>query len=244
MNELKKSGDYTHDLFGRLSVITNEAGDLYFVGKEVCDILGYTNTSKTLADHCKGVTKCYIGVITGKKSDGTDAIQQVEYSVIPERDLYRLIMRSKKEEAEKFEEWVVGEVLPSIRKNGIYATDNVIDQILDNPDFGIELLTKLKEERKARVEAEKTVAILSHTNKVYTVTEIAKELGLKSAQELNKLLCEKGIQYKINNTFVPYSNYANLAYFDIKQEVLDNGHVIYHRKVTQRGREFLINLFK
>jgi prophage antirepressor-like protein len=215
-------------------VITNEAGDLYFVGKEVCSILGYSNVSKTLVDHCKGT-------ITFRYETNSNG-GNPNILIIPERDLYRLIMRSKKEEAEKFEEWVVGEVLPSIRKNGIYATDNVIDQILDNPDFGIELLTKLKEERKARVEAEKTVAILSHTNKVYTVTEIAKELGLKSAQELNKLLCEKGIQYKINNTFVPYSNYANLAYFDIKQEVLDNGHVIYHRKITQRGREFLINL--
>ena len=236
MNLVKTKDQFSHKLFGQLTIITNDNGEIHFIGKEVCDILGYTNTSKALADHCKGT-------ITFRYETNSNG-GNPNILIIPERDLYRLIMRSKKEEAEKFEEWVVGEVLPSIRKNGIYATDNVIDQILDNPDFGIELLTKLKEERKARVEAEKTVAILSHTNKVYTVTEIAKELGLKSAQELNKLLCEKGIQYKINNTFVPYSNYANLAYFDIKQEVLDNGHVIYHRKVTQRGREFLINLFK
>lgn len=66
---------------------------------------------------------------------------------IPEKDVYRLIMRSNLPNAEQFQDWVCDEVLPSIRKHGIYATDNVIDQILNNPDFGIELLTKLKEER-------------------------------------------------------------------------------------------------
>lgn len=234
MSELKKSGDFTHELFGTLSVITNEKGELYFIGKEVCNVLGYTNASKALADHCKGtITFRYETTPNGGNPN---------VLIIPERDLYRLIMRSKKEEAERFEEWVVGEVLPAIRKHGIYATENVVGQILNNPDFGIELLTKLKEEREARTKAETTVAILTHVNKVYTVTEVAKELQLKSAQELNKILCEKGIQYKINNTFVPYSNYAHLGYFDIKQEVLDNGHVIYHRKITQRGREFIINL--
>jgi hypothetical protein len=133
--------------------------------------------------------------------------------------------------------------LPAIRKHGIYATDKVIDDILNNPDFGIELLTKLKEERAARLVAEKKNAILMHVNKTYTMTEIAKELGLKSAIELNKLLAEKKIQYKVNETWVMYSQYSNLGYEEIKQEVLDNGKVIYHRKITQMGREFILNLF-
>ena len=133
--------------------------------------------------------------------------------------------------------------MPAIRKHGIYATDKVIDDILNNPDFGIELLTKLKEERAARLVAEKKNAILMHVNKTYTMTEIAKELGLKSAIELNKLLAEKKIQYKVNETWVMYSQYSNLGYEEIKQEVLDNGKVIYHRKITQMGREFILNLF-
>lgn len=107
---------------------------------------------------------------------------------IPEKDVYRLIMRSNLPNAEQFQDWVCDEVLPSIRKHGIYATDNVIDQILNNPDFGIELLTKLKEERSACIEAEKQVAVLTHVNKTYTCTEVAKELGLKSAIELNNRL--------------------------------------------------------
>lgn len=82
-----------------------------------------------------------------------------------------------------------------------------------------------------------------HVNKTYTVTEIAKELGLKSAIQLNKMLAEKKIQYQINGTWVMYSNYSDLGYEEIKQEVLDSGKVIYHRRITQMGREFMLKLF-
>lgn len=162
---------------------------------------------------------------------------------IPENIFYRLAMKAKNETAEKFQAKVADEIIPSIRKHGIYATDNVIDEILNNPDFGIELLKKLKEERKARVEAERKNAILMHVNKTYTMTEIAKELNLKSATELNKILAEKNIQYKMNGTWVLYSDYSNLGYEEIKQEVLDSGKVIYHRRITQSGREFILGLF-
>lgn len=145
--------------------------------------------------------------------------------------------------AKQFRKWVTSDVLPSIRKNGIYATDNVIDEIMNNPEFGIKLLTKLKEEREARIKAEQKNAILTHVNKTYTMTEIAKELNMKSAIELNKHLAEMKIQYKVNGTWVFYSNYSNLGYEDIKQEVLDSGRVVYHRKITQLGREFILGLF-
>ena len=82
-----------------------------------------------------------------------------------------------------------------------------------------------------------------HVNKTYTVTEIAKELGLKSAIQLNKILAEKKIQYQVNGTWVMYSKYSDLGYEEIKQEVLDSGRVIYHRRITQLGREFILQLF-
>ena len=163
---------------------------------------------------------------------------------IPENIFYRLAMKAKNEVAEKFQAKVADEIIPSIRKHGLYATDNVIDQILDNPDFGIELLTKLKEERAARVEAERKNAILMHVNKTYTMTEIAKEIGMKSAIQLNKLLAEKKIQYQVNGTWVMYSQYSDLGYEEIKQEVLDSGKVIYHRRITQMGREFILKLLE
>lgn len=162
---------------------------------------------------------------------------------IPENIFYRLAMKAKNETAETFQAKVADEIIPSIRRHGIYATDNVIENILNNPDFGIELLTKLKEERKARIEAERRNAILTHVNKTYTMTEIAKELNLKSAKALNKILADKKIQYQINGTWVMYSQYSDMGYEEIKQEVLDSGKVIYHRKITQLGREFIIDLF-
>lgn len=163
---------------------------------------------------------------------------------IDEPNLYKAIFQSRKSSAEQFVEWVTSEVLPSIRKNGLYAKDEVIDKMLSDPDWAISMLTKLKEERAARVEAEKTNAILMHVNKTYTMTEIAKELGMRSANQLNAVLAEKNIQYKINGTWVMYSDYSNLGYEEIKQEVLDSGRVIYHRKITQRGREFILRLFQ
>lgn len=227
-----------------------------FVGKDVAEALGYSNTRDALATHVVYEDKRII-----QRSEIATLENHIPKSALPmdfvsanipnrgltainESGLYALIFGSKLESAKRFKHWVTSEILPSIRKNGIYATDNVIDNILNNPDFGIELLTKLKEERAARVKAEQTNAILMHVNKTYTVTEIAKELGLRSAIELNKILGKMRIQYKINGTWVMYSDYSNLGYEEIKQEVLDNGKVIYHRRITQLGREFIINKVK
>lgn len=208
--------------FGQIRTIELE-GKPYFMASDVAKALGYIRPNDAINQHCRATVK-HSTLISGK-------MQEVNF--IGEGDMYRLITHSKLESAERFETWVFDEVLPSIRKHGIYATDNVIDNILNNPDFGIELLTKLKEERTARVEAEKKNAILTHINKTYTMTEIAKELNMKSAVQLNKMLSEKKIQYHINGTWVMYSKYSNLGYEEIKQEVLDNGRVIYHRRITQ-----------
>lgn len=162
---------------------------------------------------------------------------------LSESGLYFFLARSDKPTALPFQKWLAGDVVPSIRKHGIYATENVVNQILDNPEFGIQLLTALKEEREARVKAEKRVAILSHVRKTYTTTEIAKELGFRSAVAFNRVLCEQHIQYKQNGTYVLYAEYAELGYVHIKQEVLENDKVVYHRRWTQLGREWLIGRF-
>lgn len=163
---------------------------------------------------------------------------------LTESGVYKLIMRSNKPDAEKFQDWVTDEVLPSIRKHGAYATEETIDKMLNDPDFAIRLLTKLKEEKEARIEAERKNAILMHVNKTYTTTEIAKELNMRSAIELNKKLSEMKIQYKQNKTWVLYSNYSNCGYTEIKQRVLDTDKVVYDRVWTQLGRYFILNLFE
>lgn len=207
----------------------------YFVGKDVAEILGYSNASKALADHVDDDDKL--------NNESLSSLGQRGGWIINESGLYSLILCSKLPSAKRFKKWITSEVLPSIHKHGLYATDQVIDNILNNPDFGIELLTRLKEERMARVEAERKNAILMHVNKTYTVTEIAKELGLRSATQLNRILAEKKIQYQVNGTWVMYSRYSDQGYEEIKQEVLDSGRVIYHRRITQMGREFILSLF-
>ena len=230
MNELSV---FKNEEFGEIRTVIIENEPMFCLS-DVCKALGLTQPSKVKERlNEKGVSSIPTLTAGGE--------QKLLY--INESNLYKTIFQSRKESAERFTGWVTSEVLPCIRKNGIYATDNVIDNILNNPDFGIELLTKLKEERAARIEAEKTNAILMHVNKTYTMTEIAKEIGLKSANELNKILSEKKIQYKSNGTWVMYSDYSDLGYESIKQETLDSGRVIYHRRITQLGRKFILGLF-
>ena len=137
---------------------------------------------------------------------------------IPESLFYLLGMKANNDVAKKFQMWLATEVLPSMRKYGMYATD----ELLDNPDLLIAAATKLKEERAARLEAEKQRDKLVHQNKLYTTSEIAKELGLSSATKLNNLLSEKKIQYKQNKTWLLYSKYSELGLVSINQDVLDN----------------------
>ena len=111
---------FNHEQFGDVRII-EEDGRVLFCGKDVAAALGYDNPRKAVRDHCPHGTKRSIGVMTGKKVDGTPAMQNVEMTFIPEGDLYRLITHSKLPAAERFEKWVFDEVLPTIRKTGGYG---------------------------------------------------------------------------------------------------------------------------
>ena len=127
---------------------TTIAGQPYFVGKDVADILGYSNTRKALIDH----------VDKEDKDDVTirDAIGRNQTMIaINESGLYSLILSSKMPNAKKFKRWVTNEVLPAIRKHGLYATDDLIA----NPDLAIAAFTALKEEREKNKELMAAVAI-------------------------------------------------------------------------------------
>ena len=108
-------------------------------------------------------------------------------------------------------------------------------------------LVKAEEEKERLMldnnKLDKKVKLLTHVNKLYTSTEIAKELGYKSATQFNEVLKNMSVQYKVNNTWVLSAKYSNLGYESIKQNVLDNGKVVYDRKFTQEGRDFIIDLF-
>jgi anti-repressor protein len=231
MNELSRVFDYQGN---QVRTVVKD-GEPWFVAKDVCDVLEIGDTRRAverLDEDERSLTPL------------TDSLGRMQQTyIVNEPGLYSLILGSRKPEAKAFKRWITHEVIPAIRKHGMYATDEVIDKILADPDYGIQLLTKYKEERQKRIEAERTNNILMHVNKTYTATEIAKELGFKSAKAFNKDLERKKIQFKQNGTWVLFSNYADKGYVEIKQEVLDNGRVIYHRRWTQLGREFLLKLY-
>lgn len=124
---------------------------------------------------------------------------------IDEGNLYRLITRSKLPQADEFEEWVFEDVLPSIRKHGLYATDNVIEQTLRNPDYIINVLTEYKKEKEHNLLLQQQVGELKpkadyydqilKSKKLITVNAIAKDYGM-SAQALNKILHDLKVQFK------------------------------------------------
>lgn len=111
------------------------------------------------------------------------------------------------------------------------------------PATYLDALKALVASEEARIEAERKNAVLMHVRTTYTATEIAKELGMSSASALNRALADKHIQYRVNGNWVFYSKYSSLGYEQIKQEVLDNGHVVYYRRFTQEGRSFILKIF-
>ncbi|GAX87006.1 anti-repressor protein [Lebetimonas natsushimae] len=220
--------------FGAVRVTKDERGEIWFALVDVCRALDIKNPrqAKTRLKE-KGV------ITTDTLTNG--GIQKITF--INEPNLYRLILQSRKKEAIKFQDWVTEEVLPAIRKTGMYATAETLQQMLADPRNAIKILEAYAQEQEKRKALEQKVNILTHTGKTYTATEIAKELGFKSAIELNKKLQEKGIQYKVNKSWVLSAKYADLGYTSLKQKILPNGAVIYDRHWTQKGREFLLELF-
>lgn len=136
----------------QLRTLTDSQGEPWFVAKDVCDILGLgtehlrRDLDEDEVTEATNLPNWQVGTNGGRIP-----------LIISEPGLYKLIMRSRKPEAKEFQRWVTHEVLPTIRKHGAYATEATIDRILANPDFGIKLLTDLKEERAKRTEAEKTI---------------------------------------------------------------------------------------
>jgi phage antirepressor YoqD-like protein len=115
-------------------------------------------------------------------------------------------------------------------------------QQLNLPKDYLSALKALVESEEAKQKAISERNRLIHQNKLYTTTEIAKELGISSATKLNKILADKHIQYKQNGTWLLYSEYSDKNLVSIKQEILENDKIIYHRKWTGTGRDFILDL--
>lgn len=205
-------------------------GEPWWVAKDVCDVLDIQNPTMSLKNlESDEVTKYNLGGLSG------------ESNIVNESGLYSLILQSRKPEAKKFKKWITSEVLPSIRKTGQYAIPKSDDELIL---IGYQkLMDRVKSLSCENDGLKSTVKLLVHDyDKCYTTTQLAKELHLKSAQELNNILKKEGIQYKQNDTWVLTSKYSDKNYTEIKQEE-KNGMVLYHRLWTGEGRAFLLNRF-
>lgn len=221
---------------------------VWFVAADVCRVLDLGNTAMAVerldADE-KGIS-----II-----DTPGGNQQMV--VVNEAGLYALILTSRKPQAKEFKRWVTHEVLPSIRKRGLYA----VDEVLKNPDLLISALVELKKERaeKKRLELENAVkaqqiaelqpkasyydVVLSCPDLV-TITQIAKDFGM-SAKKLNQILKEKKVQFKQGKTWFLYQKYAEQGYTQSKTYLYDDdNHTAMHTLWTQKGRLFIYGLLK
>ena len=159
---------------------------------------------------------------------------------IPENMLYRLAMKASNERALEFQAKVADEILPAIRKRGVYATDNFIEKTLANPDFAIRVFSELKAERERNAilqpKADYCDAVLD-SDELLDITDIAKEYGF-SGQTFNRIIADFGIQYRKGNTWALRQKYANEGYAHLKT-VRANGRTFSYLAWTQRGRYFL-----
>lgn len=221
----------------------------YFVGKDITEILGYSNSRDALYKHVDEEDKLTSQIATSG--------QNRNMVVINESGLYSLILSSKLPNAKKFKRWVTSEVLPAIRKHGGYLTEQKLEEALLNPDTLINLATQLKQEREGRLIAEQRVNELtpkaSYYDKVLsnkalvTITVIAKDYGM-SGKAMNALLHELGVQYKQGTTWLLYARYQKNGWTHSETVMITdkdgNEKAVLNTKWTQKGRLGLYELLK
>ena len=251
MNELKI---FENEQFGSIRTVEIDSTP-YFVGKDVAEILGYSNSRKALIDHVDEEDK--IDGVTIRDSIGRE--QRPVF--INESGLYSLILSSKLPKAKEFKRWVTSEVLPAIRKHGVYA----VDEVLENPDMLISALQALKEEKAKAKRLSETIAVqeqqiselkpkasyydvVLNCKDLVSVTEIAKDYG-KSGKWLNEKLHELGIQFKQGGKiWLLYQKYAEKGYTSTKTQTYNSNDGEVHTKVhtywTQKGRLFIYDKLK
>lgn len=243
--------------FGKVRTVEVN-GDPYFVGKDVATILGYSNTKDAILRHVDEEDSILNGV------EIPDSMGRVQtYRIINESGLYSLILSSKLPTAKQFKRWVTSEVIPSIRKHGTYMTPQVVEQALTNPDFIIQLATKLKEEQekaraleiKAKQDAPKvlfadSVAASDNSILVGELAKIIKQNGVNIGQ--NRLFeCLRGKEYLISrkgtDRNMPTQKAMDLGLFEIKERAINNpdGSVRVTKtvKVTGKGQQYFVNKF-
>lgn len=246
MNELQI---FKNEEFGEIRTVQLN-NETYFVGKDVAAALGYANPKNAVPAHVSEEDKLSTQI--------EYAGQRREVTVINESGLYALIFGSKLESAKRFKHWVTSEVLPSIRKHGVYA----VDELLENPDMAIKAFTALKEEREKN-------KLLQADNDRMKPKEIFADAVATSKQsiligQLAKLICQNGHEIGQQRLFrwmrengylmkhgsnynMPMQRYVEQGLFEIKESAVTNPdgsvRVTKTTVVTGKGQVYFINKF-
>ena len=240
----------------RTLLIDNEP---WFIGKEVTEILGYSNTRDAINKHVDEEDKTVIL----KSQNATLEIPNRGLTIVNESGLYSLILSSKLPSAKRFKKFVTSEVLPSLRKHGMYATEETIDKILSNPDFGIRLLSELKEERektkilKNENEQLKPKALFADTVSasdtsilIGQLAKLLKQNGNDIGQNrLFKILRKDGYLGKSGENYnLPTQKSMNLKVMEIKERTVNNSdgsvRITKTPMITGKGQVYFVNKYK
>ena len=231
--------------FGKIRVIELN-GEPWFVGRDVAFALGYAKPENALAAHVPDKYK------KGTPIQGTLGGTQ-NMTVINEAGLYKLVMRSKLPNAEKFSDWTCEVVLPSIRKNGFYVNPNVpidpefLHRIADEIDARNKKIALLETQVAEMQPKASYYDIVLNCPDLVTTSQIAKDYGM-SAKSFNRLLHNLGVQFNQGGIWLLYQKYARLGWTSTKIHSFIGGDSKLHCKVhtywTQKGRLGLYELLK
>ena len=243
---------FKNEEFGKIRVVMKEDIPM-FSAIDVAKSLGYSDTDKAIRNHCKKSDSIF--VLHGDGKPGGTAMK-----FIPESEVYRLIMRSKLPDAEKFQDWVVEEVLPSIRKTGGYIEADDSDSDEDILAKAILIAQRTIEDKNKKIkELEERVAkdasIVEYTNEFLRIedsdkltTQISKEYGL-SPMRLNEILCGLNIQYWRGDQYHLYAKYDGKGYANNRKysswnPITKSKDVSQCLVWTEKGRKLIYDLFK
>ena len=240
---------FENEQFGELRTV-NQNGEPWFVAADVCKALDLGDTHKAverLEDDEKGRNS--IPTLGGNQ----------EMTTVSEAGLYSLVLGSRKPEAKAFKRWITHEVIPTIRKHGMYATPETLERMLDDPDSMIQILQTLKSERAARLQAEETNRL--NAPKVFFADSVAQADNEILIGELAKILKQNGVEtgqkrlfnqlredgYIMKGSTVPTQRAMEQGLFRVIERTVTqpNGttRITQTTKVTGKGQLFFVNKY-
>ncbi|MDO5398463.1 MAG: phage antirepressor [bacterium] len=237
---------FTNEEFGSVRTVTID-GEPWFVGKDVATALGYERADNAIRKHVEAEDKLMHQI-------GASGQNRQMY-IISESGLYSLILSSKLPTAKKFKHWITSEVIPSIRKHGVYMTNNLLDAVTDNPDLMCDVVERLKAGKRKTAELEKQLK-MALPKAVYfdmfvdpgyatNFRDTAKEFQIPQKCFINLLLKHKFIYRKPNGELRPHGKALEKGLFILRDYTNpQNRHQGTYTLITTAGKKYIYEYFK